>query len=172
MKKVLFVIAHEGFRPEEYYEPKKILMAAGVEFVTASNAAGMATPKFGDELAKVDLVLDDVKTDDYNGIFFVGGPGALEHLDNEKSYRIIKEAAEKGKVFGAICISPRILARAGVLKNKKATGWNKDNELGKILADAGANYIKESVVVDGKLVTASGPSAAQEFGKKILDKLS
>jgi protease I len=171
MKKVLFVIAHEGFRPEEYHEPKKVLQEAGVEFVTASDEAGMAMPKFGDELAKVDLVLDDVKTDDYDGIFFVGGPGALKCLDNEMSYKIIRQAVGLGKIFGAICISPRILAHAGVLKNKKATGWDKDNELAEILEKAGAQYVREPVVVDGKLITANGPAAAQEFGKKIFESL-
>ena len=35
------------------------------------------------------------------------------------------------------------------------------------LADAGAEYVKKSVVVDGNLITADGPEAAKEFGEQI-----
>lgn len=167
-KKVLLIIAHKGFQPVEYNAPKKILQEAGVKVITASNAPGTAVSAMSNETAEVDLILSEVKTADYDGIFFIGGPGALEHLDNAESHRIIKEAAASGKLWGAICISPRILAAAGVLKNKKATGWNGDGQLPKILADVGAEYVNKPVVVDGNLITASGPAAAEEFGRTIL----
>ncbi len=35
----------------------------------------------------------------------------------------------------------------------------------------GAKYAPESVIADGKIITADGPSAAEEFGKKILKAL-
>ncbi len=169
-KKILLVVASEDFQPLEYQIPKNILTKAGVEVVTASDADGTAISATGDR-AEVDVVLEDVKVADYDGIFFIGGPGALEHLDNEKSYKIIREAATGGKPFGAICISPRILTAAGVLKNKKATGWDGDNELAGILEAAGAEYIRQPVVVDGALITANGPPAAEEFAKKILENI-
>lgn len=173
-KKVLLIIAHNGFQPVEYSVPKKILQEAGITVVTASDAPGVAVSSISSEPAKVDLVLDEVKVGDYEGIFFIGGPGALEHLDNKKSYRIIRGivgAPSPRPLWGAICISPRILAKAGVLKNKTAAGWDGDNELFGILESAGATYVREPVVVDGNLITASGPPAAEEFGKVILKEL-
>ncbi len=171
MKKVLFIIAHEGYQPVEYSASKKILENGDVKVMTASNKEGVATSSINQQKADVDLSLEKVNAGDYDGIFFIGGPGAPDHLDNEESYRIIREAAASGKPWGAICISPRILAKAGVLSGKKATGWDGDNELGKILHDTGAEYAREPVVVDGNLITASGPSAAEEWGRKILEKL-
>ncbi|MEK9183421.1 MAG: DJ-1/PfpI family protein [Patescibacteria group bacterium] len=172
MQKVLLIIAHSGFKLVEYMTSKKILIDAGIKVVTASNLLGTAISSITDDEAKVDLVLDDVNVADYDGIFFIGGPGALENLNNEKSYRIIREVASSGKVWGAICISPRILAAAGVLKNKKVTGWDRDNELAGILSAARAEYVREAMVVDGNLITGNGPEAAAEWGTAIARALS
>lgn len=171
MYKVLFIVAHEGFQPIEYSDPKEILQDGGVEVFTASNLPGTAKAAYGGEDVSVDLLVRDIKVADYDGIFFIGGPGALENLDNEESYDLAKKMSNGGKLWGAICISPRILAHAGVLKNKKVTGWDDDDELGQILTDVGAQYIHEAVVVDKKLITASGPRAAAEWGRKILENL-
>ena len=90
---VLFIVAHEGYQPVEYAEPKKILEDAGFTVITASDKPGKATDKDGGTTT-VDLTLDQVKPEDYDGVFFIGGPGALEHLDNEQSYKIIKNCAK------------------------------------------------------------------------------
>lgn len=165
--KVLFVVAHEGYQPTEYNEPKKILEDAGFTIVTASDKPGTATDKDGG-FTPVDLTLSDVKTTHYDGIFFIGGPGALEHLDNQESYRIIKEAAKKHLPLGAICISTRILAKANALTRKRATGWNGDNELEKIYETYDVVYLPEPVVVEENIITATGPSASKTFGQEII----
>ncbi len=169
MKPILLAIAHEGFQPLEYSAPKKVLLASGLEVRTASDLPGIAVSALTQEEAKVDLTLDEVNASDFGGIFFVGGPGAWEFLNNEKTYRVIRDAAKECKVWGAICISPRILAAAGVLDGRKVTGWDDDGELAGVLLDVGAEYVKEPVVVDGNLITANGPAAAEEFGKKIVE---
>lgn len=171
MKKVLLIIAHEGYQPREYSVPKEILSKAGIEVVTASDKDGAAISAGTGEKVKVDKVLDEIELLDYDGIFLIGGPGALEHLDNEKIHHLIRLASKNGKLWGAICISPRILAKAGVLQGKKSTGWDGDNELAKILSSAGAEYVRQPVVADGTLITAEGPKAAEEFGKKIIEMI-
>jgi protease I len=171
MKKILFIIAHEGFRAEEYNVPKKILEGADIKVVTASDRDGAAVSSVDRQKAGVDLVLENVNVADYDGIFIIGGPGASQYLENEQVYRIAREVAASGKIFGAICYSTRILAHAGVLKGRKATGWNKDDELPKILLAVGAEYMPDPAYVDGNLITANGPAAAEEWGRKILEKL-
>ena len=61
-----------------------------------------------------------------------------------------------------------ILANAGILEGKKATVWY--SEAGRIEAK-GAVYVNKSVVKDGNIITASGPQAAEEFGKTIAQTL-
>lgn len=76
--------------------------------------------------------------------------------------------------MGAICIAPAILAKAGVLKGKKATVWSSlmDKSAVKILEKSGADYLPDSVVADGKVITATGPLAAKEFAEKIIQTAS
>lgn len=172
---ILLIIASEGYQPIEYGSTRHVLEKSGCKVLVASNASGIAhasssTPK---KYAKVhvDLVLNDIDVDDFDGIFIVGGPGALDMLNNKITYQIMQQAAQKSKLIGAICISPRILAHAGLLHGKKATGWDEDHELAAVLKKAGATYVKNPVVVDGNIITATGPQAAEAFGAAIVNSL-
>jgi protease I len=42
----------------------------------------------------------------------------------------------------------------------------------KILKEKGAIFEKKPVVFDGKIITANGPGAAEEFGKTIVELLT
>ena len=168
---VLLVIASDGFQHIEYGTPKKIITDAGFNVVTASNKSGTATAKDGSTVS-VDITLDHVIINDYEGVFFIGGPGALEHLDNNTSYKIIQEAFYLHKPIGAICIATRILAKAGVLRDKYATGWNDDGLLDALYKECRVIYLpEEKVVVESHIITATDPSAAQQFGEKIVEML-
>ncbi|HQQ38671.1 MAG TPA: DJ-1/PfpI family protein, partial [bacterium] len=84
-----------------------------------------------------------------------------------------REAMAKNKILGAICIAPLILARAGVLENRKATVWASalDRRPIQQLKDGGATYENKPVVIDGNIVTANGPQSAKEFGKILAKEL-
>lgn len=168
-KKALMVIAFKDFRDVEYFVPKEILEKEGVSIKTASNKEGMAIGADGGQV-KVDFEISQINPDDFDVVIFVGGPGCLKNLDNENSYELIRKTIDKGKILAAICIAPVILAKAGVLRGKKATVWTStfDKTGEKILKENGADYLKENVVTDGKIITASGPAVAENFGKEIL----
>jgi protease I len=170
--KVALIIASNGYQQVEYGTPKRILEDAGVKVMTVSDKAGGAVAK---DLSTtiVDLTLDEMNIDEYDGIFFIGGPGALEHLDIPISYKLLAEAKDAGIPYGAICIAVRILAKADVLMGKRATGWNEDQVLTALLKGHGAIYEEDKdVVVDGLVVTATGPSAAVAFGEGIVRALT
>lgn len=171
-KKAAIIIAYKDFKDEEFFIPKEILEKAGVEVAVVSDQKGKAKGADGGK-ASVGLELAELKVADFDAIIFVGGPGAPAHLDNETSYNIAREVVKQEKVLAAICISPTILAKAGVLKNKKATVWTAplDKSAVKILEENGAVYQDIRVVQDGKIITADGPSAAGEFGNKIVEVL-
>jgi len=168
---VLLIIASQGFEQTEYHDTKKAIAAAGFPVVTASDKLGNATAKNGSHVP-VEISIDKVDVSNYAGIFFIGGPAALEHLDNATSYKIAQDAFDQNKPIGAICISTRILAKAGILHDRYATGWNEDGELNKIFADNNVHYLpEEKVVVDGIIITATDPSAAHDFGTHIVEML-
>lgn len=171
-KKVAMIIAFKDFRDEEYFVPKEILEGAGAEIKTVSNQTGEALGVDGGE-AKVDLLIDNLNPADFDAIVFIGGSGCLKELDNENSYKAAKEAVSQQKVIAAICISPVILAKAGILKGKKAAVWSSSLDKSPIrtLKDNKATYQDDEVVIDGKIVTASGPSAAEKFAEAIIELL-
>ncbi|OGZ06494.1 MAG: hypothetical protein A3C93_05475 [Candidatus Lloydbacteria bacterium RIFCSPHIGHO2_02_FULL_54_17] len=167
MAKVLLLVAQDGFQTKEYHDPKYVLEHAGHTVVTASPDGGSAKSNIGESIP-IQIVLRDVQVGDYDAVFAIGGPGALKSLDNEETVRIMKDAdAREGMPYGAICISPRILAKCGLLRGKKATGWNGDEKLPAIYEVNGVSYKREPVVSDGRLITADGPSSAEAFGEAI-----
>ncbi len=169
-KQVLMIVANEGYQDFEYERPKGILEAAGFEVVTAAKEDGEATGKLGGTCS-VDIIFEDVDVFEYEAVLFVGGPGAVEYIEDVQAHMIARDADAEGKVLGAICIAPLILAHAEVLKDKDATVWDDDGENGQRLDKLGAHFVDEDVVVDGNLVTANGPDAAEEFGAKIVELL-
>lgn len=174
MKNVLFILAGKDFRDAEYFIPSEILKKAGHQIFAASDikTGDIAIGADGGEVP-VNYNITEVNPENFDLIIFVGGPGALKHLDNEESYKIARLTVEKNKKLAAICIAPIILARAGVLKNKKATIWSSemDKKPIKILTENGASYVNQLVVTDG-IITANGPAAAEEFGQTLLKLLS
>lgn len=167
------IISSKDFRDEEYFIPKDIFIKAGFEVKTASNKLGVAIGVNGGDTF-VDMLVSKVEVDNFNSIVFIGGPGALKNLDNADSYTLIKKTIDANKILGSICISPIILAKVGILENKKATVWSSpmDKTAIKILKENGSIYTDESVVIDGNIITADGPSSARLFAETIIDKLS
>jgi len=165
-KKVLMVIAPEGFRDEEYFVPKQVLESYGVKVLTVSKSRE-AVSKIEQKKVSVDLLLKDANTG-YDAIIFVGGPGAATYFSDQTAMGLAKSFYEKGKVVAAICIAPSTLANAGLLNGKKATAWPSEE---KNLVNQGAVFTGKPVTQDGKIITANGPDAAKEFGETIAKAL-
>jgi len=172
-KKILIVIAFRDFRDEEYFVPKEILEKAGAQVKTASTKKGMAIGTLGGE-AQVDLSLDEVAINDFDVVILIGGPGAHKHIDDPQFHQIAQDAVRFRKLLAAICIAPAILAKAGVLKGKKAAVWSSslDKSAIKILEENGAIYQSGPVVADRDIITADGPASAAIFAKKITEVLT
>ena len=172
-KKIAMIIAFRDFRDAEYFVPKEILEKAGIEVKTASNKKGIAIGADGGDV-KVDLLVSEINPAEFAAVVFIGGSGCLENLDNESSYRVAQETVSQNRVLASICISPVILAKAGVLEGKKATVWSSvmDRSPIKILQNNGAIYEDKRVVVEGKIITGNGPEAAEEFGKTTVEVLT
>lgn len=171
-KKAVLVIASQGFQDSEYAETKKELDQAGIETVVVSSIKGEARGKSGENVL-IDRTLEEMEQENFDALIFIGGPGALEYVNDPVAHQLIKQSFEQKKLIAAICIAPEILAKAGVLKGKKATVWSSsiDQSPVKFLEESGAEYLDQMVVIDGNIITANGPAAASSFGKKIAETL-
>ncbi|MEM3369826.1 MAG: DJ-1/PfpI family protein [Candidatus Micrarchaeia archaeon] len=168
MNKVLMIIAPDKFRDEELFEPKNVFESKGLKVDIASKATKKSIGMLGG-IANVDLDIKDIKLDVYDVVVFVGGSGASVYFEDKDALKIAEDAYKKGKIVAAICIAPSILANAGILNGKKATAF--PSEKGNLI-QKGANFINEGVVVDGKIITASGPKFARKFGEEIVKLMS
>lgn len=167
-KRALMIIAHRDFRDEEFREPKEVLEKNGFQVDVASSSTDKAIGMLGLEY-KPDLLLSAVKVEDYSIIAFIGGAGSREYWEDKKAHEIARESFTSGKVLGAICIAPVILANAGILNGKRVTVFQS---MANRLTSKGAQYTGKAVERDGLLITAIGPSAAKDFGLALIEALS
>lgn len=169
--KVALVIAPEAFRDEELFVPKERFEQEGAETVVASTRVGEATGMLGGK-TMVQSTIRDLKSSDFAAVVVVGGMGSAEHLwDNSELHQLLQTHVKADKPVAAICLSGAALANAGILTDKQATVWECPESL-EALKNGKANYVKQPVVQDGKIITANGPEAAEEFAAVLITELS
>ena len=166
------IIAYKDFRDEEYLIPKEILQARGARISTISTKDGKAVGAFG-ATTNVDVLIKNLVVKNFEAVLFIGGEGMVKHIDDANFHRVARDAERARKILGAICVAPCVLAKAGVLTNKRATVWHSEMNKTtiKILKDNGAIFVDEPVVVDKNIITANGPTAAQEFAQRLTEML-
>ncbi|NCF74946.1 MAG: hypothetical protein GWO87_00440 [Xanthomonadaceae bacterium] len=168
-KKVLMVLAKKNFRDEEYSEPRKILEEEGAEIKIVSLESGEAIGFKGTRV-KIDLQIKDVNIADFDALVFIGGAGMINFLDDPRLTGLARDFYyADGKIIAAICVSPAILANAGLLKGKRAVSYESAIN---ILKDKGAIIGDSDVERDRNIITANGPLSAKDFGKAIVLALS
>lgn len=168
-KTAVMIIANQGFQDDEFQQPKTVLEETGIKVIVASTSLDEATGMNGAKV-KPDILLKDIDINAFDAILFIGGSGATVYLDDPVAQKIAQDAVSAHKIVGAICIAPVCLAKAGVLKGKKATAYPVESNQ-KELAACGVTYTASDVEIDGNIITASGPKAAKQFGEEIVKAL-
>lgn len=170
-RRVLFVIAPERFRDEELAEPRQALEQAGHVVSIGSTRPGTASGMLGARVT-VDTTIAAVSAEDLDALVIAGGAGAPGHLWDHEPLRLLAAALHRaGKPVAAICLSPPVLARAGLLAGKRATTFPDPRAILE-LKRGGATYVEQPVVRDGTIVTGSGAEAAAAFGAALVQLVS
>ena len=163
--KLVMVIPQKDFRDEEFLDTKAVLEENDFRIHVAAPTKNVAVGKLGAQITP-DIDFPDIEEGRYEGIIFVGGPGAFTLIDDPYLHAVARKFSEKNKLVAAICIAPAILAKAGLLQGRRAavnfTGIN-------YLEEAGAILSENDVEVDGNIITATGPVVAALFGQAIVD---
>lgn len=145
-----------------------LLRRAGVNVVTAGLDDQPVIASRGTRLIP-DTSLDKVAQQEFNMVVLPGGlPGADNLNSDPRIHALLKRTAERGNITAAICAAPTVLANAGLLDGKCATGYpgflDKLNLPTTTLRD-------EAVVVDGRIVTSKGPGTAMDFALTLIEIL-
>lgn len=166
LEAVLVVVPDSDFQQLEYSAVVDALKSAGYPVVIANREGGDSFS--GDVAVRSDLAIADADAADYEAVVLIGGPGAAELFDDADLQALVREAAAGDKVVAAICLSPVVLARAGVLEGRQGTVWEGETAE---LEQAGCTVVGAPVVADGLIVTGNGPDAADEFAETVIERL-
>lgn len=116
-----------------------------------------------------DTTLEEALKQEFDMVVLPGGMPGADHLDNDsRIHELLKKMADSGKFVGAICAAPKVLAHAGLLKDKRATSYPG------VLDDLGLDGVAstgEAVERDGTIITSRGPGTALDFALKLIEVL-
>ena len=161
------IITADLAEDRELFYPYYRLQEEGYTMDVASFASGTITGKRNIEM-EANLALEDVTVDDYAVLVLPGGKAPAKLRENAEVMRIVKEFYRQGKPIGAICHGPQILLSAGLLQGKQGTcAPSMSGEL----AEYGAEYRDEEVVIQGNIVTSRLPKDLPAFSREILKQL-
>ena len=168
MARVLVPLA-QGCEELEAITIVDLLRRAGIEVITAGLDAQPVRASRGTVLVP-DTTLDAAVGSDYDMIVLPGGLPGADHLrDDERIIELLQRMADMDRYTAAICAAPRVLAKAGLLDNRRATSFP-----GAIATEdiPGINYVEDAVVTDGKVVTSRGPGTAMDFALQLIELLA
>jgi len=160
------VFIGERFEETEAITPVDILRRAGYDVETVSVGYSHHVRGAHSVEIKTDFIVADVWFKNYDVLVLPGGPGHtnLEKCDLLMKY--VKKFNDEGKLLAAICASPSILGRAGVLEGKKATcfpGFESECH--------GAIITNEEAVWDKNVITGRSAGCAVPFALKIIEAI-
>ncbi|CZE51459.1 DJ-1 family glyoxalase III [Campylobacter geochelonis] len=165
MKKVAVVFAN-GFEEIEALSIVDVLRRADIDALSVGLEKKNVTGAHGVEL-KTDMVLDDLKVEEFEMIILPGGlPGAKHLAQSEKLGVVLREFDTNNLKIGAICAAPWALSTAGVLKSSYTCYPGFEAEV------KHKGYVSDvNVVKDQNIITSRGPATAMEFALEVVKEL-
>ncbi|HSI78080.1 MAG TPA: DJ-1/PfpI family protein [Lunatimonas sp.] len=178
-KRVLLFLA-QGF---EEYEASVFTDIIGWSRICGKEPVDLITTGLRPEIkctwnftVRPELEFERVKVKDYDALAMAGGfekAGFYEDAYDERLLNLIREFDKEGKIIAAVCVSALPLGKSGVLKGRKATTYDLlDGVRRKQLADFGAIVQDENIVIDGNIITSTGPSTAVDVAFILLEMLT
>ena len=220
MKIVMVLTSHDqlgntgrktGFWLEEFAAPYFVFRDAGVELTLASPKGGQPpvdpksdlpenqTPAMArfkqDKAAQQALAqtvrLADMKEEDFDTVFYVGGHGPMWDLaESTDSIALIESFYDSGKPVALVCHSPGVLHRvtykgAPIVKGKRVTGFTNTEEEEVHLTNVVPFLVEDELkrlggifekapnwqpfaIVDGRLITGQNPASSTVAAQALL----
>lgn len=164
------ILATNGVEQVELTAPRDALIQAGAEVKVISQKPGeiqgMNHDQKGDRI-RVDTELARAKADEFDALVLPGGVANPDYLRvDEAAVQFVRAFVSGGKPVAAICHGPWMLVEADAVRGKKVTSWPSVKT---DLRNAGATWVDEKVVRDGKLVTSRKPDDLEAFNREIID---
>jgi protease I len=171
-KRVAFLVASEGIEQVELTEPWKAVTDAGHEAFVVSPEAGevqMFNHLDKGDTKPVDVTVADAKVEDFDALVLPGGVANPDNLrTHDDAVALVRDFVASGRPVAAICHAPWTLIEADVVKGRRLTSWPS---LQTDLRNAGGEWVDESLVVDGNLITSRNPDDLPDFCGAVVEAL-
>lgn len=160
-KKIIVVFA-EGFEEVEALVPVDVLRRLNFNVVMAGLKSELVTGAHS-VTVRTDCLLADSGWESADAMMLPGGmPGSVNLRDSDELMDILGKMNSKNAVLAAICAAPIALAKAGLTKNRKVTGYP-----GSEAGVPNLKYTGSQTEQDGNIITGRGAGASFEFAAKI-----
>lgn len=167
MRTVLVPLA-QGCEELEAVTVIDLLRRAEITVVTAGLVPGPVKASRGVTLVP-DMSLDEALRQEFDMVALPGGMPGSDHLSkDERILSLLTKMAQQGKFTAAICAAPKVLAKAGLLKGKRATSYPGILDEMRL---PDVTYTGEAVVRDGNVITSRGPGTAMDFALALIEAL-
>jgi protease I len=165
--KVLF-FAGPLYEDLELWYPKIRLEEEGATTIVAGTGERTYHGKKGYPIT-VDTQVDDVASDDFDGLVIPGGYAPDIMRRSKRLLRITKELFDAGKPVAFICHAGWVPISAGIVRGKRGTsvGAIRDD-----LVNAGMLWEDSPVVVDGNLISSRTPADLPQFMRALIGALA
>lgn len=160
-----YLFLAEGFEEVEALTVVDIMRRASIDVATVSIHDRRNVTGAHAITVEADLAIQDVDLDNTDWLICPGGlPGATYLHESATVNTLLAEHNKRGGHIAAICASPAfVLAEAGVLDGKRATGYP-----GCETTRTGIEWTGANTTVSSNVVTGKGPAAAMEFALAIV----
>lgn len=166
MKKTAIFLA-DGYEEIEALAVVDIFRRAGVETDMVSVSEKLLTNGSHKIQVMADKLLSDICFDDYDMLILPGGLKGMQNLEAcDELMQQIDAFYENDRLIAAICASPGIFGRRGILMGRKATVFpGLEGEL------KGAEVIDAGAVRSGHVITGRSMGSAVEFALLLVETL-
>jgi protease I len=155
------------FEDSELIYPYYRLQEAGHEVLRIGTKPGTFESKHGYPM-DAEVAASDIDAEQLEGLVIPGGYGP-DHLRRDRAtVELTRKVFEAGKPVAAICHAGWMLISAGIAEGRRLTSFHsiKDD-----MVAAGSEWVDESVVVDGNLITSRYPADLPAFMEATLAAL-
>ncbi|MDR0540312.1 MAG: DJ-1/PfpI family protein [Spirochaetaceae bacterium] len=176
MKKKVLIFLAAGFEEVEAITIIDYVRRASIDVVSVSIDDSLMVCGSHGVPVQADMRIKDIPgIDGYDALILPGGTAGSANLAAHKGVgALIQQAVEQNKFLCAICAAPVVvLGGKGCLKDHKFTCYpGMEDKLDLNGTAMGAQWSKESVVLDKKLITSRAAGTAGVFSLAIIEALA
>jgi protease I len=175
----------DGFQEEECLVPRFVLQLLGARVDIVSSTRGpVEIYSYFEKVGTydVDFSIDEIDPRDFGGVLIPGGAKSpLTLSQDERVKAFVRAIANSEKLVACICRGALLAANAGIVRNRRITGFIGDSELSAeqsrelavepVVVSCGGIWEDRSVVIDRNFISSRHPRDMRSFSAAICNHI-